>query len=573
LLAPALIVPLTLGLLCVLVSWPERLDVWRGLAAGVLLGALALVRPNALIFLPFVLVWGWWVTRRSLSRRRFPAAAGAFVLATAVVIAPVTVRNCMVSDDFVLISCNGEINLYIGNNELSDGYTPVIPGLRQMIGSDDWDWFRYPRIIGGVERQEGRLMSAGEVSECFARRALAYMRQEPLRVLGLMGKRALLFWGPAEISSNKVVHYDRQNSPTLRHLPGLPVALAVALMGVLLFGVESTTMPSDNKSRREARARNAGSALVLLFVVVYFASFLPFLVSARLRVPIIPSVILFAAYGLGRLGRFLAEGEIRKAVVWAVVSVGLYVLVSRPWIPYQPNLAKWHYDRGVAYASGGQFDRAAEEYHLSLRANPGSARAYDKLGDDLFGQARAHNNLGNVMFAQGKLDEAIAEYKTAVRCDPNFAEGHYNLGNAYRRQGRDESAVECFEEALRLQPDYADAHNNLANVLVALGQTEQAIEHYNAALRLRPNLAEAHYNLANALLSLGRVDQAIEHYRQALRLRPAYADAHYALGYVLQRQGRLAEATEHFREALRIDPRHEPARRALDSALKQQGEP
>ncbi len=37
--------------------------------------------------------------------------------------------------------------------------------------------------------------------------------------------------------------------------------------------------------------------------------------------------------------------------------------------------------------------------------------------------------LGNAYYNQAQLDEAIAEYKTAIRINPNLAGPHYNLGN------------------------------------------------------------------------------------------------------------------------------------------------
>ena len=43
---------------------------------------------------------------------------------------------------------------------------------------------------------------------------------------------------------------------------------------------------------------------------------------------------------------------------------------------------------------------------------------------------QAHNNLGLVYQQQGKLDDAIAECKTALSLKPNFVYAHYNLARA-----------------------------------------------------------------------------------------------------------------------------------------------
>ena len=62
--------------------------------------------------------------------------------------------------------------------------------------------------------------------------------------------------------------------------------------------------------------------------------------------------------------------------------------------------------------------------------------------------AEAHYNLGNALYDQGKPDEAIAEYRTAIRLKPDFAVAHYNLGLALRAQGNLVEAIAEFRKAL-----------------------------------------------------------------------------------------------------------------------------
>ncbi len=47
----------------------------------------------------------------------------------------------------------------------------------------------------------------------------------------------------------------------------------------------------------------------------------------------------------------------------------------------------------------------------------------------------AHYNLGNALNGQGKVEEAVAEYRTAIRLQPDLAEAHCNLGRLLRRRG------------------------------------------------------------------------------------------------------------------------------------------
>ena len=45
------------------------------------------------------------------------------------------------------------------------------------------------------------------------------------------------------------------------------------------------------------------------------------------------------------------------------------------------------------------------------------------------------------MAEQGRLDEAIAHYRKAVKTKPDYADAHYNLGNALARRRLDEAVV------------------------------------------------------------------------------------------------------------------------------------
>ena len=57
---------------------------------------------------------------------------------------------------------------------------------------------------------------------------------------------------------------------------------------------------------------------------------------------------------------------------------------------------------------------------------------------------------------QGKLDEAIAEHRTAIRIQPDFANAHNTLGDILSDVKQDYAAAAAeFREAIRLQPDFA----------------------------------------------------------------------------------------------------------------------
>ena len=72
-----------------------------------------------------------------------------------------------------------------------------------------------------------------------------------------------------------------------------------------------------------------------------------------------------------------------------------------------------------------------------------------------------HNILGIGLAGSGRMDEAIAEFREALRLDPGSAQTHWHLGGAR------EEAVEHLRQSVRLDPTNANARHDL-DVLLTL---------------------------------------------------------------------------------------------------------
>jgi len=130
----------------------------------------------------------------------------------------------------------------------------------------------------------------------------------------------------------------------------------------------------------------------------------------------------------------------------------------------------------------------------------------------------AHSHLGLALWDKGRLDEAIAECREAIRLDKNNAAAHTNLGLALQSKGRLDEAIAEYREAIEINENLPKVH------------------------------CKAHYNLGNALREKGDFPGAIAEYRQAIALDPDYAFAHCNLGLALWRyQGEFRQALEELR--------------------------
>jgi Tfp pilus assembly protein PilF len=155
---------------------------------------------------------------------------------------------------------------------------------------------------------------------------------------------------------------------------------------------------------------------------------------------------------------------------------------------------------------------------------------------------------------------------TNDRVTGHFA--HYCLGVAYEKQGKTDLAIAEYREALRDNPDDARNHATLGSLLINQGKVMEAINHLEQAISLNPRLAPGHYNMGVAMAKLGRIDEAIHEYNETLKIEPDNVKCHNNLGALLAQQGMLDEAVRHFSRAMQLNPGDAKARTNLELALR-----
>jgi Flp pilus assembly protein TadD len=84
---------------------------------------------------------------------------------------------------------------------------------------------------------------------------------------------------------------------------------------------------------------------------------------------------------------------------------------------------------------------------------------------------------------------------------PDSADVHNTLGIAFAERGRFDDAIAEFREALRLGPDSAPTHWHLGAALAYRGAREEAVEHLRRSVQLDPNNPGARHDL-DAVLAL-----------------------------------------------------------------------
>ncbi len=504
LMAVSLLVFLLLAALCLAARWSEAFTVSRAVGTGALLGVAALVRPNAAILIPLFLLWADWLSwrrggRASWLRGAFLRPAIGLVAMATLITATATVRNWRAAHDLVWITSNAGVNLFVGAHPESDGYRPGVRELGAIANLDGgWDSFDYPLIARGVERVTGQSLSDSEVSAYFTRRAVGHAVEQPRAVASLTLRKLALFWGPAEVSNNKVIHFERASSPTLGLGPSFATILALAIAGVLLLIWEIRTGAAATGVGHRQRVEI--SVLLLAVVAFYSASYLPFFVSARFRAPLVPILILFAGHALGEMWRAVTDGRYRMLVTVVVGVALLRAVTGVAWVSYEPDQALWHWRKGLLWKTKGELGLAHEEFRQAVAANPNDAEARLSLAESLA--------------AAGRLDQAMTEYRATLALDPTSIAAHNNLAGILANRGDLTAAIGHWSAALGLDPERVSVLNNLAYALAThvdpeISDPERAVELAERAAELTARAdPRVLATLAVAYRAAGREDEA-----------------------------------------------------------------
>jgi len=103
--------------------------------------------------------------------------------------------------------------------------------------------------------------------------------------------------------------------------------------------------------------------------------------------------------------------------------------------------------------------------------------------------------------------------KTGVSASsPATAQSWYSMGYEAARGERFDEAVTDFKEALKLQPDYPEALNMEGYSLRKAGKLTQAFAYYDKALALRPDFPDAREYYGEASLQAGDLKKAVQQY-------------------------------------------------------------
>jgi tetratricopeptide (TPR) repeat protein len=445
----------------------------RGFTAGVLWGLAATATPNILLAVPAASWWAW---------RRFRSAMmpGLFVLGVALPVVAVTARNVIVAGETVLISSNGGINFYIGNNPDYDRTIRLRPG------------GEFERLA--QEPENLGIVAASDRSRYFAARAWRFLSDDPGEALRLYVRKSRDLVAGREIPRNQDPYVYRRASSLLSVLLwrfGLSfpfgVVAPLALAG-LVVGPRGAAGPSDD--------RRSGLRLLLLYAASYAFSVLVFFPTDRYRLPLVPVIALLSGNLLAAMPACLRRPRVIAALLCGVVLFNLDALQPGESYPEEEAL-----NRAYALRSKGRVEEARDAYLQAIALNPRRVDPY--------------NSLAAIAAEQGRWDEAVERYRDLLEVAPDFVDVRRSLGEAYLSAGRKEDARREWRIAINLAPGAGLALADLCMSYYDEGVLVDAAPYCERGVEVRPDLPETH-------LAMGLVARAL---RQRERARAELTEA------------------------------------------------
>jgi len=401
----------------------------KAICAGFLAGLSIITKPNSLLFIPLGIGWLFFFATRSLpfSRKLLPTML--FCGAALLVVTPVTVRNYLKLDDFVLVTADAGKVFYHGNSKgataLEGRDLPDYGFSEEGDGEPDYAHVLFRKAAASLT---GETMSPSQSSWFWSKKTLREIFDDPGRYLILEIKKFLFFFTDYE------VHYIASAHAEYKQTLSLPFVRygIIATLGVL-------GMLLSLKKFREL-------FLVYGFIGVYLLSGLLFLVQSRYRIPAVPYFCLFAGSAIYTLKEMIYARRFRSLCMCLLLAGALFVLSHGAFRGEIIKQDLWQEGTKICY---------------QMRARP--------------------------LFDTGRHKEAISQLDRCLSILPNFRPALSLRGNAYGILGQYKKAESDFKRLISLNPSDPKGYRNIGFVYLLQGEREKARIYLTKALALAPD--------------------------------------------------------------------------------------
>jgi tetratricopeptide (TPR) repeat protein len=154
--------------------------------------------------------------------------------------------------------------------------------------------------------------------------------------------------------------------------------------------------------------------------------------------------------------------------------------------------------------------------------------------------------LGRTKYNENRFEEAIDIFLKCLKLDPKNIKAEDNLGLAYEALGRVDEAIAAYRTAISWESSGkardSGPYIDLGNILVENNRSPEALPSLLEAVKISPRDLRAHRALGKAYLRVDQLEKAQVEFETCVELAPESAPTHFMLAQVYRKRGLNAKA-------------------------------
>jgi tetratricopeptide (TPR) repeat protein len=257
-----------------------------------------------------------------------------------------------------------------------------------------------------------------------------------------------------------------------------------------------------------------------------------------------------------------------------------------------PDQSSYHLRFAEFLTRKGLWDRAKEEFQISLAQNPADPEVYHAYGSALLAHKhyeealaiwrrqkeispedpRPYLSVSKALWTLNRKEESIGELERLVGVHPDHVAYWLTLTARLEESGSFGKTMDTYREALERNPGNGRISAQMAGYLMRQGNLSEAETSLRRAISSDPLEISYWDQLAGLYFQQKRYSRAIEEWKHLLKQKPEHIGALTGIARSYEQLGAWGGALGYYREAFATKPNDRSILRAIERIKKRIGE-